>query len=273
MSSLSTASAAQAETRIRRSADDGWLDDLGRAGMATRGLIYAIVAGLAVAVAHGQSRQADSKGALATIAQQPLGRILLCVVAVGLVAMAAWTVASILIKDGAGRLSRIGRLCVYVGLFAVAVSLIFGGHGGGGNGKEVDLAARALRWPGGRWLVGAVGVGIAVGGVAQTRKMFGRRWAKAVQFERVQAGARRLVGIVAATGIAARAVVFALLGLFLVRAAWRYNPDEATGVDGALKRLAAASHGPLILTAVAVGFLSYGLWCAVIAWYGPRPGS
>jgi hypothetical protein len=273
MSSVSApAPVAEARTRVRRSADDGWLDGLGRAGMATRGLLYAVVAWLAIEVAHGDGRRADSKGALATIAHQPLGRVLLVVVAVGLVAMAAWTVASVVLKDGAGRFSRIGRLCVYLSLFTVAVSLILSGRGGG-NDKEADITARVLRLPAGPWLVGLVGIGIVVAGTAQVRKMFGRRWAKAVQLEKVPPRGRGAVGAVAATGIAARAVVFVLIGAFLVRAAVRYNPGEATGVDGALKRLAAASHGPALLTAVAVGFLAYGMWCAVIARYGPRPGA
>ena len=264
---------AQARNRVQRSADHGWLDSLGRAGMATRGLLYAIVAWLSIAVAHGNQRQADSKGALSTIAQQPLGRFLLIVVAAGLLAMAAWTVASVLLKDGAGRISRIWRLCVYISLFAVAVSIVLSGRGGGSGDKEADLTAWVLGLPGGPWIVGAVGAGIVIGGIGQVRKMFGERWAKAVQIEKVTPRARPVVGVVASAGIAARAVVFVLIGSFLVRAALNYNPGEATGVDGALKRLASTSHGPGLLIAVAVGFVAYGLWCAVIAWYGPRPGA
>jgi hypothetical protein len=30
----------------------------------------------------------------------------------------------------------------------------------------------------------------------------------------------------------ARAVVFGLIGIFVVRAAWQYDPDEAVGLDG-----------------------------------------
>ena len=45
-------------------------------------------------------------------------------------------------------------------------------------------------------------------------------------------------------GHLARAVVFALIGYFLVRAAIDYDPDEAVGLDGALAKLGDSSYGP-----------------------------
>ena len=80
-----------------------------------------------------------------------------------------------------------------------------------------------------------------------------------------------VVAVIAAVGFTARAVVFALIGAFVIKAAWTYDPKEATGVDGALKRLARASHGPRLLTLVAAGLLAYGVWCEVVAVYGPSP--
>jgi hypothetical protein len=71
----------------------------------------------------------------------------------------------------------------------------------------------------------------------------------------------------------ARSVVFILIGVFVVQAAWRYDPGQATGVDGALKRLAGASHGPLLLVIVAIGLFAYGVWCEVMTYYGPRPAT
>ena len=54
----------------------------------------------------------------------------------------------------------------------------------------------------------------------------------------------------AATGVGilghlARLVVFALIGLFLLEAAWEFDPKEARGLDGALMELAQQPYGAL----------------------------
>ena len=52
-------------------------------------------------------------------------------------------------------------------------------------------------------------------------------------------------------GLCARGVAFALIGIFIVRAAIDYKPSEAVGLDGALYRLTSHSYGPALLLVVA----------------------
>jgi H+/Cl- antiporter ClcA len=68
-------------------------------------------------------------------------------------------------------------------------------------------------------------------------------------------------------GHAARAIVFGLIGAFLVKAAVGYEPDEAIGIDGALRKLAQQPYGEVLLGAVAVGLIAYGVYCLVQARY------
>jgi hypothetical protein len=68
-------------------------------------------------------------------------------------------------------------------------------------------------------------------------------------------------------GYLARAVVFALVGAFLIRAAIQYDPKEAIGIDGALQKLAGQTPGPLLLGVVAAGLIAYGLFYFVRAAY------
>lgn len=63
--------------------------------------------------------------------------------------------------------------------------------------------------------------------------------------------------------------MLAIIGGFLVDAAWSYDPTEARGLDGALLRLAQAPLGPLLLAAVTVGFWCYGVWSLMQARYRP----
>lgn len=62
-------------------------------------------------------------------------------------------------------------------------------------------------------------------------------------------------------------VVFGLIGIFLLKAALEYDPQEAVGLDGALREVAQASYGPALLGLVAVGLLCYALFCFVEALY------
>lgn len=69
-------------------------------------------------------------------------------------------------------------------------------------------------------------------------------------------------------GHGSRAVVFGLVGLFLVRVSVRAASEEAVGLDAALSSITQATHGTLALLAVAAGLVAYGLWCAVLARWG-----
>jgi hypothetical protein len=264
-------SAVSVGSRVRRSTDHGWLEQVGRLGLLARGLLHGIVAWLAIEVAHGDGhRRADSQGALAVIAHQPLGRGLLVAVAAGFVAYAVWSFAAVTRTDGS-ELAEIGRGVVYLALAILAGSVALGsgrsgGSGsGGGGGRESDLTAQVLRWPGGRVLVVAIAIGVIVAGAANAWKIGGRRWADGLELDRHSQVVQRLLGVVATVGLAARSVVFGLVGIFIARAAVRYDPKEAEGLDGALKRLAAQPHGPALLTVVALGLVAYGLWCVAMA--------
>ncbi len=87
------------ESELRRRADhlgnravhNPWTERLARLGYLAKGVVYAVVGVLALQVAFGTGGQTtDTKGALATLAQGPLGTALLAVVAAGLVAYAVY---------------------------------------------------------------------------------------------------------------------------------------------------------------------------------------
>ena len=67
--------------------------------------------------------------------------------------------------------------------------------------------------------------------------------------------------------VLALVVVFGLVGFFLVRAAYQYDPKEAVGLDGALAQLLRQPYGPVLLGLVAAGLLAYGFYCYVEARY------
>lgn len=78
---------------------------------------------------------------------------------------------------------------------------------------------------------------------------------------------RRSYVVLGVLGHLARAVLFSLVGFFFVKAAWEYDPREAIGLDGALRKVARAEYGGLLLGCTAAGILAYALFCLVQARY------
>ena len=63
-------------------------------------------------------------------------------------------------------------------------------------------------------------------------------------------------------GIAARGVVYALVGVFLFLAAYRHDPSQAQGINGVLAALLQQPYGPWLLGIVALGLIAFGIYSA-----------
>ncbi len=72
---------------------------------------------------------------------------------------------------------------------------------------------------------------------------------------------------IAFVGLMSRAVVFGLISWFFFKAAADYDPKKARGLDGALRKLANAPYGTLLLSIVGAGLFAYGLFCVIQARY------
>lgn len=260
-----------------RASDSGWVEALARAGLLSRGVLYLLVAGIAFRIARGHRGQgADKQGALEALARQPLGRLLVAALAVGFAGYALWRYVQGVLDPGGRsgwptRLANVARGVLYTSFAATALPLVVGAGTGHDPGKEVDVTARVLAWPMGRLLVAGLGVAVVGGGAFQAwRAVTGSYWKKLADGAMRPAVRWAVVGV-ATVGLLARTVVFAVIGLFLVRAAARYDPREAAGVDEALARVLAAPHGPSLLTLVAGGLAAFGVYSFVEARYRRVP--
>jgi hypothetical protein len=122
--------------------------------------------------------------------------------------------------------------------------------------------------PLGIWLVGITGgIVIWVGGFQVYRA--GRRERLDDQLRLYQLGPtwRRVLRGAGRFGVAARGLIFLLVGGFMVVAAYHANPHEAKGVGRALGFLHQQWEGRWLLTAVALGLIAYGLFQFVLARY------
>lgn len=58
-----------------------------------------------------------------------------------------------------------------------------------------------------------------------------------------------------------------VVSALLVLAGLRSDPDSAGGLDAAIESIRVLPFGPLLVTAVGVGFLAYGVFCVFRARY------
>jgi len=266
------------ERRAREATEhsgSSWVERLARFGYATKGVVYAIVGGLALAVAIGAGgRTTDPHGALEAIGAQPFGVLLLILVAVGLVGYALWRLFQAVAdpdkegRDVKGLAKRVGHgiaALIYLGLAFSAGQLAVAAGGGGGSPQ--DWTAWLLSQPFGQVVVVGVGVAVVLYGVFQLYQAYKAQFREYLKLNEMSAREETWITRGGRLGYAARGVVFGIIGVFLMQAALRSDPSQATGLGGALKELLQQPFGPWILGTVAFGLVAYGLFMASLARY------
>ena len=74
-----------------------------------------------------------------------------------------------------------------------------------------------------------------------------------------------MIVVLGRIGWIGRAGMMAVIGFFLCRAAWQFNPDEAKGLDGSLRQAAGSTGGTILVIVVGAGLLVYGAFCVISA--------
>lgn len=243
---------------------------LARLGHAVNGALHLLIAGIALQVAWGSAgdEQADQSGALAALAGQPLGVVLLWVFVVGGAALGLWYLAESVSPapgdDGAlDRGKSVAKGVVYLAIAWLALRVATGSASSGSSEQQTRGVTQTLMsQPAGQWLVAGVGVVvIAVGGYYVAKGLRRGFLDDLAEHPGTWAVAAGLVGY------PAKGIVLGLVGAFFVIAAWQQDPSEATGLDGALKELGEQPFGPYLLTAVAAGLIAFGIYCLARARY------
>lgn len=238
---------------------------LARAGFLARGAIYGIIGILALKLALGSGgKTTNQQGALETIAHQPFGKVLLVLAAIGLAGYSLWRLARAALGRGRedsdssfDRIAALGSGVIYGSLCAIAVEILLGS---GESENAQKAASGVLGWPGGPWIVAIAGVALVGVGLYQAYRGFTTDFLADSKTEQMTSWVRRWISFIGRFGHLARAVVFGLVGVFLVKAAIEYDPNKAVGIDGALAKLASQSYGSFVLGLVAAGLIAFGLY-------------
>jgi hypothetical protein len=260
----------------RRAAGSPAMRGLARTGLLARGVMYILIGWLAVLVAFGDSgQQADRSGALRTVAGTPLGKAVLWILVVGFIGLALWRLSEAAYgspsrggQKAGTRIKALGRAIIY-GFIAYGTLKYALGAGApqSTNQQSVDLTASAMSHPGGKVLVAIIGLALIAGGLYLAYEAWKRKFLGNLQTSQMRARTRRIVEKLGLAGGIARGIVFATAGIFLIVAAVRSQPQQAKGIDSALRVLARTPLGPWLLALVAVGLIMFGLFsCCEARW-------
>lgn len=254
-----------------------WVERLARFGYAAKGTVYGIVGLLAAQAAFGTGgKTTDTQGALQTIVTQPFGKVLLGLVAIGLMGYVLWRFVQAIKDpenkgtDAKGLAQRLGYAIsglIYAGLALSAVRLVLGSGGGGNSNSTQDGTASLLAQPFGQWLVGAVGAFVIGLGFYQFYLAYSAKFRKELNLTQLSDTEQKWVMSIGRLGLAARGIVFCVIGFFLIQAGRQSDPKEARGLGEALQALAQQPYGPWILGIVAVGLVAYGIYMVIQARY------
>jgi hypothetical protein len=266
----------------RQAASSRWLGWLARGGFVARGVIYMLIGVLAVQIGLGAGdKEADSTGALHAIAARPGGAAVLWLLAVGFAGMALWRLAEAAYgqagpggRKASRRVTSLARGVFYALVCAGVVGLVSGSGGPApGNSQSEDLTARLMSHAGGRWLVLLIGLGVVAAGIGMVVTGVRRKFLRQLRLERMSSRTRKIVQTLGTVGNTAGGIVIGIVGVLLVVAAVTFDPKNAQGLDGALRRIARTPLGPWLLVAVAVGLVIFGVYsCCEARWRNVQTG-
>lgn len=233
-----------------------WVPPLARVGYAAKGVVYLLVGYLAFRAATAAGSPEGSAGALASLADETGGSVLLVLVALGLLAHVVWRLVQALLdpEHGGHDAKRVGMRAFHLlgavvyGSLAWTAWELSRGRAGGGDDRQLWVET-LLGLPAGRWLVMAAGLGVIGYGAYQLVKA----WRADVRRHMTRHDG--WIVALGRIGIGARGLVLLPIGWFVFNAGRHYDPQAAAGTGEALRML---ERGGL-LAAVGLGLVAYGL--------------
>jgi len=249
-------------------------ETLARIGFAARGIICFVIGLLAVLMAFGYGgKRTDQQGAISIIGKQPVGRILLWLVMIGLVCYSLWGFIRAIFNpfhqghDAKGFALRIGHLASAIAcalLVMPTYALISGGAQPAQNGEQQGqiqhYTVKMLATPFGQLLVGSIGIIIILVGFVQLFQCLNSGFDRQIYITRLDPVQLSRVRCFGRFGTITCGIVFALVGLFIVMAAYTGDSLTVKGFDSTLTAILQQPYGPWLMGAAALGLLSLGLY-------------
>ena len=254
-----------------KAADSKGFERAARVGYVASGVLHLLIGVIALQIASGSGGgSADSSGAVAALAAQPGGLVLLWICFLGCLALALFQASRVWL-DGRGlqgkdawkaRGSAAAQAVTYGAIGVSFGTFALGGAKDSGE-STAGWSATLMAQPAGAVLLGLVGLGIVVVGGYFIFKGASRRYRN--DLRAVPPGAwDRAVTVTGVLGFIAKGISLAILGILVMVAAATADPERSSGLDGALHALREQPFGWLALGAVGAGLICYGLYTGIL---------
>jgi hypothetical protein len=264
--------------------DSKWMEGLARTGFAARGFLYGMIGFLAIKLmTTGDGDLEDPQGAITEISRQPMGEIIILLIGLGMIGIAIWGVLRFItdpLNKGSGKKGMIIRTSYLVlglghlGLLMPIINILSGnGHQNNSSTEESQkVAAGVLTQPWGPWAVGLVGlIFIGIGSYQLYRGISGTFARRFEEFDMNEAQ-KKTARWMGRFGKISWGIVMGTIGVLAILAAFTLDSDKVGGVDAALLFLVQQPYGVEILSFVALGFISYGLYSILGAFWFKSKG-
>lgn len=270
-----TSAASNVKSTASKAANSKPLEYLARGGFIGYGIVHLIFAWIALQVAfQGSSQESDQSGALQTLAGNGVGKTLLVLIVIGMIAMAIWQAFEAAIGESgeqttgakAERVLSGVRAILYLYLAWTAIKVLQGANSSMGDNSQ-SKTSTLMDSSGGRWLVGLIGIVVVGVGVGMAIYGFREKFVKHLNTGEMPQGTRKPIIRLGKAGYMAKGTAYAIAGILVVSAAVTYDADKARGLDAALKALAANSWGVWLLALIALGIAAFGVYCIAQAKY------
>jgi fumarate reductase subunit D len=263
------ASVQHGANTIKRAAGNSQLELLERLGYVVRGLLYAVmgILVLRIAVGIGGGQATDLSGSMVFLIGNPLGKLVLIVVIVGLAAYSLWGFIRAIYdplhrgSDASGYMARLGFVSSalsYAAIVFFGLQILAGSSTASGDSTKTTIAS-VLTHPAGGWLTilfGLVAIGVGIG---QFVEAYRATFARDLKGTEMSASERNIAVKLGRFGMFARGVTFLIIGWFLVQAGMHNDASQVQGFGGAFLFLLSQPFGHILLGVIALGFIALGL--------------
>ena len=243
-----------------------------RMGYGARGVIYLMIGGLALMSALGGGGETTgSKGALSTLVQQPFGKVMLGIVAFGLLGYSCWRLIQTF-KDPDGHGTSAKGIGVRTALFISAIthillaiwsfSIVFtaGKSQSGNGGSSIPLLSSEFA----PYVFAAVGVFMLVAGIAHIYKGWTSRFER---YMLIPAEHQKWACPSCQFGLISRGVVWLIISGFFLNSFRQFSQGSIGGMGEAFDQIRSSPFGTWLLGLVALGIIAFGIYSFLEARY------
>lgn len=263
--------ASDATDQAEKISDSKWFERAARGGYIANGVIHLVLGFIAWNLAFGSDDEnADQSGAVRAIADQPFGIVLIWFCFIGAGALGLFHLLNGILglagrmhhgdkKEQAKEIVKdLGKAVAFLAVSGTCMTFAFGGDSDSGESAKT-FTTIMMGNPFGMFVLYLVGAGLIIGGGFYVYKGVSKKFEEDLKHTSRKEISKALT-VTGMIGHAAKGLVLAAVGLLFVVATFNNDPEESTGIDGALRGILDQPFGQPALAAIGVGLILFAIY-------------